>query len=129
MSGIVLTLPIVNGKVEAGRRFCQEMSGSRCQMYEASRPRLGITCERLALVETAAGSVGMTTLEAPNVGEALGQIMASELPFDRWYREQVQELHGVTLDGYEHFSELLRAPSAQKEELLFEWTLPSSAGQ
>jgi hypothetical protein len=129
MSSIVLTLPIVNGKVEAWRRFCQEMSGSRRQMYEASRRRLGITRERLALVETTVGSAAVTTLEAPDVGEALGQIMTSELPFDRWYREQVQELHGVKLDGYEHFSELLRAPPTQKQELLFEWTLSSSTAQ
>ena len=43
MSGIVLTFPILAGKVEAWRRFCQEISGSRRQMYEASRQRLGIT--------------------------------------------------------------------------------------
>ena len=50
MPGIILTFPIVAGKVEAWRRFCQELSGSRRQMYEASRQRLGITCERMALV-------------------------------------------------------------------------------
>jgi len=127
MSSIVLTLPIVNGKVEAWRRFCQEMSGSRRKMYEASRRRLGITREQLALVETTFGSAGVTTLEAPDVGEALGQIMTSELPFDRWYRDQAQALHGIKLDGYEHFSELLRASPPQKQELLFEWTLPSGA--
>ena len=65
MPGIVLTFPIVAGKVEAWRRFCQELSGSRRQMYEASRQRLGITRERLVLVETAFGSAAVTTLEAP----------------------------------------------------------------
>ena len=43
MAGIILTFPIVAGKVEAWRRFCQELSGSRRQMYESSRQRLGIT--------------------------------------------------------------------------------------
>ena len=100
MTGIVLTLPIVAGKVEAWRRFCQEMSDSRRQMYEDSRRRLGITHERLALVETAFGSVTVTTLEAQDVGQALGQIITSVLPFDCWYREQVQELHGVNLAAH-----------------------------
>jgi len=105
MSGIVLRFPILAGKVEAWRRFCQELSGSRRKMYEASRKRLGITCERLALVETTFGSTAVTTLEAPNVDRALGQIIASVLPFDIWYRERLQELHGVNLSGYEQFSQ------------------------
>lgn len=126
MSGIVLTLPIVAGKVEAWRRFCQEMSGSRLQMYEASRRRLGITRERLALVETAFGSATVTIVEAQDVGQALGQILTSALPFDSWYREQVQELHGINLAEYEHFAQ--EALPAQNQELLFEWTHSSSAG-
>jgi hypothetical protein len=97
---------------------------SRRQMYEASRRRLGITRERLALVETAFGSAAVTTLEAHNMGQALDQIIASKLPFDRWYREQVQELHGVNLAGYEVF--LQPAPPSENQELLFEWTLSSS---
>jgi hypothetical protein len=124
MSGIVLTFPIMTGKVEAWRRFCQELAGSRRQMYEASRQRLGITRERLALVETAYGSAAVTTLEAHNMGQALDQIIASKLPFDRWYREQVQELHGVNLAGYEVF--LQPAPPSENQELLFEWMLNPS---
>lgn len=124
MPGIVLTFPIVAGKVEAWRRFCQEMSGSRRLMYEASRRGLGITREQLALVETAFGSAAVTTLEADDVGLALSQIISSELPFDRWYREQMQELHGVNLDSYQDF--LQPAPTSTKQELLFEWTLSSS---
>jgi phosphoserine phosphatase len=95
-------------------------------MYEASRQRLGITCERLALVETAFGSTAVTTLEAPDVAEALGHIIASNLSFDVWYRERLQELHGVNLAGYEQFSQ--RAPLPPNQELLFEWTLNSSVG-
>ena len=126
MSGITLTFPIIAGKVESWRRFCQEMSGTRRQAYEASRRRLGITRERLALVATAFGSAAVTTLEAHNMGQALNQIIASDLPFDRWYREQVQDLHGVNLARYEIF--LQQAPPSENQELLFEWTLPSSVG-
>ena len=124
MSGIVLTFPILDGKVEAWRRFCQELCGSHRKPYEASRQRLGITRERLALVETAFGATAVTTLEAPNVAKALGQIIASVLPFDVWYREKLQELHGVNLAGYEQFAQPTPLPSNQ--ELLFEWTLNPS---
>ena len=126
MSGIVLTFPILASKVEAWRRFCQELSGFRREPYEASRQQMGITRERLALVDTAFGAMAMTTLEAPDVAQALGQIIASELPFDVWYRERLQELHGVNLAGYEQFAQ--RTPIPVNQELLFEWTLNSNVG-
>ena len=120
MSGIVLTFPILDGKVEAWRRFCQELCGFRRKPYEASRQRLGITRERLALVETAFGATAVTTLEAPDVAQALGQIIASILPFDVWYREKLLELHGVNLAGYEQFAQ--PTPLPPNQELLFDWT-------
>ena len=126
MSGIVLTFPILNGKVEAWRRFTQELRGLRRGSFETSRKQLGITRERLTLVENAFGATAVTTLEAPDVAQALGQIIISEFPFDVWYREQLQELHGVNLAGYEQFAKPTPLPLDQ--ELLFEWTLNSNAG-
>lgn len=120
MPGIILTFPILAGKVEAWRRFCQELSGSRRPMYEASRQRLGVTRERVALVETAFGAAAVTTLEAPDVDRALGQIIASTGPFDRWYREKVRELHGINLAAYEQY--LQHTPFPPEQELIFEWT-------
>jgi hypothetical protein len=124
MSGIILTLPIVAGKVEAWRRFCQEISGSRRSEHEASRLSQGITRERLALIETAYGSTAVTTFEADNVNIALNALLTSLLPFDRWYREQVELLHGITLDGYEQFSR--QDPLPDNQELLYEWVPPTS---
>ena len=124
MSGIVLTFPILDGKVEAWRRFCQELCGFRREPYEVSRQQLGITRERLALVETTFGSTSVTTLEAPDVAQALGQIISSVLPFDIWYREKLQELHGINLAGYEQFAQ--PTPLPPNQELLFEWKLNSS---
>ena len=124
MSGIVLTFPILAGKVEAWRRFCQELSGSQLQMYLTSRRRLGITHERMELMENAYGATAATTLEASDLAQALGQIFTSILPFDVWYRKRLQELYGVELDNYEQF--LKPIPSVPNQELLFEWTLASS---
>ena len=121
MSGIVLTFPILAGKVEAWRRFCQELSNSQLQMYLSSRRRLGITHERMELVENAYGALAVTTLEAPDVAQALGQIIASLLPFDVWYRERLQELHGINLAGYEQFAQ--PAPLPVNQEVFFEWAL------
>jgi hypothetical protein len=126
MSGIVLTFPILAGKVEPWRRFCQELSGSQLQMYIVSRRRLGITSERMVLVENAYGAMSVITLEAPDVNRVVGQMMISNLPFDRWYREQMQELHGVNLRLYKQASQPT-PPLPQDQELLFEWELFSEA--
>jgi hypothetical protein len=123
MDGITLTFPILAGKVEAWRRFCQALAGTQRPAYEASRLRLGITRERLTLVESAFGAAATTTLEAHDMSRALGQIITSNAPFDRWYREQLEDLHGINLTQYEHFS--LQAPPSDKQELLFEWVLPA----
>ena len=120
MSGIVMSNPIAPDKVEAWRRFCQELGGARRQTYEASRRRLGIKRERLALVETPFGCAAVTSIDALDLGEALGQIMTSDLPFDRWYRERIQELQGVNQASYDLLSE--RPPLSQDQKLLFEWS-------
>ncbi len=121
MSGIVLTFPILDGKVEAWRRFCQELSGSQQQMYLSSRRRLGITHERMALVETAYGAMAVTTFEGSHVERALGQIVTSDLRFDVWYRNRLQELHGINMAGFEQFGQPV--PLSENQEVYFEWAL------
>ena len=80
----------------------------------------------MELVENPYGAMAITTLEAPDVAQALGQIIASHLPFDVWYRKRLQELYGVNLAGYEKF--LQPIPISSNQELLFEWTLESNIG-
>ena len=126
MPGIVLTFPILASKVEAWRRFCQELSGSQLQTYIVSRRRLGITSERMVLIETTFGATSVITLEAPDFDSVLTQILSSNLPFDRWYRERMQEIHGVNLTLYKQLSQPI-SPTLQDQELLFEWELFSEA--
>jgi len=75
----------------------------------------------LALIENAYGATSVTTIEAPDVDGALGQIIASMIPFDVWYRDKLQKLHGINLDGYELIKK--QNPVPNNQELLFEWTL------
>ena len=121
MSSIILTFPILTGKVEAWRRFCQELAGTRRQLYEASRKRLVITREQMVLVETTFGSMSVTILESPDADWTLDQIISSDLPFDRWYREQMRKFHGVKLNGRDQFGQL--PPLPLNEEVCFDWTL------
>jgi len=124
MSGIVLTFPILSGKEEGWRYFCQELSGSQLQMYLSSRRSMGITHERLVLAKNAFGSSSVTTLEAPNIAQAFGKQITSRLPFDVWYRERIHELHGIDLARYEQYLQPAQVPLSQ--DVYFDWRLNSS---
>lgn len=119
MSGIVLTFPILSGKVEAWRRFCQEISGTRREQYEASRQRMGITHEQMVLMETSYGATAATTIEAPDMAQALNLLINSDRSFDVWYRNRLHELHGIDLAGYEQIPR--RNTQPQNLEVHFEW--------
>ena len=121
MSGIVLTFPILSGKEEGWRYFCQELSGSQLQMYLSSRRSMGITHERLVLVKNAFGSASVTTLEAPNIAHSFGKLITSRQPFDVWYRERIQEFHGINLAEYEQYSQPMPLPL--NHDVYFDWKL------
>ena len=124
MPGFVLTLPLAAGKVEAWRRFCEEMAGPRRHEYGHSRRRLGITREHSELVDRVGKFVTVTTIEAVDLGWAVSQVVSSGNPFDQWYRDQVRALYGVNLESDELFSR--QVWPLPHEEVLFEWTSDSS---
>lgn len=119
MSSVRLAIPIVAGKVEAWRRFCQELSGSRRRSYIGSRRRLGIIRERMELIETPFGAQSVNTLEASDIGRVFAQIATSEAPFDLWYRERLAELHGIVLGGSGPLEPSTAA--GERREVAFEW--------
>jgi len=127
VSSIVLTFPIMEGKVEDWRLFCQELSDTHQTLYEASRVALGITHERLALVETPYGATAINSIEASDIDRTLSKMLTSNLEFDVWYRKKVQELYDIDLAGYIQFEQ--REPLSVNPDVLFEWVLPAKVGQ
>lgn len=109
---LTMTLPIRPGKLEAWRRFCQELQGVRRHAYETSRRRLGIVHEQFALVQTPIGDAALANIEAADVGKALAGLAASEHPFDRWFKARLLELHGVSLG---------QIPMEHRADPAFEW--------
>ena len=87
-------LPILPGKQEAWRRFCQELEGSRHGEYEWTRQRLGITKECIWFAQMPQGEMAIVYLEMEHSELAIAQLATSDLPFDRWFRSQLLELHG-----------------------------------
>lgn len=112
MTAFAFASPILPGKQEAWRRFLQEMLESRQGEHEESRRLLGITRELVWLVQTQQRDVAITYLEADDPRQVLTQLAASNLPFDRWFREQLQEFHGL---------DLAQSPLRLPAEQIFEW--------
>jgi hypothetical protein len=112
ISALSCVLPILPGKQEAWRRFCQELAGSRHGEYEWSRQRLGITKECIWFAQMPQGEMAIVYLEMEHPERVIVQLAISALPFDRWFRSQLLELHGVDV------SQMLSTPCS---EVLFLW--------
>jgi steroid delta-isomerase-like uncharacterized protein len=94
---VTFAAPILPGKLEAWRRFAQEVEGSRDEEHAESRRRLGMTRERSWLQQTPGGDLALISFDAADPGRAFAGLATSNAPFDRWFREKVLELHGLDL--------------------------------
>lgn len=110
---VTFIAPILPGQSEVWRRLVQELIGSRRAAYEESRRRLGITREWAWIIETGKGDVAIITVEAEQLEPVVTQLASAELPFERWYREQLLALQGF------NFSQ---PPATSPPELVLEWS-------
>ena len=109
---LAFALPILPGKQEAWRRFCQELLESRYWEYEESRQRLGITREVTCFAQTVQGEMAIVYLETDHPEQVFPGLAESDLPFDSWLRQQLLELHGL---------DVARLPHGLTHELIFTW--------
>ena len=112
MAVLAFALPILPGKQEAWRRFCQELLESRRCEYEESRRHLGISREVTWFAQTAQGEMAIVSMEGDHPEQVLLTLATSELPFDDWLRQQLVELHGL---------EVVKRPQGLACELIFSW--------
>ena len=99
---------------EPWRRLMQELSYARGEEgYVESRRRLGVSAESVWLVpKPSGGGVAVVYLEALDPERVLGELAASEAPFDSWYSGAMRKLFGF---------DLARVAPAGSGELLFTW--------
>jgi hypothetical protein len=97
MENYGFVIPILPGMVERDRQFAAELSGPRRAEHTASRARLGQTRELVWLQQTEQGPVAVVYLEAEDVGKLFAGLAISDGPFDVWWRQQIQEIHGLDL--------------------------------
>jgi hypothetical protein len=109
---LAFALPILPGKQEAWRRFCQELLESRYCEYKESRRHLGITREVIWFAQMAQGEMAIVCLEVDDPRQVFASIGESDLPFDGWFRQQLLELHGFDAGNLLH---------GLTQELIFTW--------
>jgi hypothetical protein len=97
MRATAIAAPIVAGKTEDWREFCEEIHRVHRHAYEESRRHAGITREIFRLQRTAQGDIAIMYIEAEDPQEAFREIGRSDRPFDRWFREWILECHGLDL--------------------------------
>lgn len=115
MSKLLLLLPILPDKVEAWRRLCQELAGTRREQYEASRLRSGIARERVSLWRLSHVDVAVFSIKAADPEQALSDLICSTAPFDLWFKRRVLAIHGLDLN---------KPISRPHQELVFDWRAP-----
>ena len=112
MPALTLILPLLPGKQEPWRQFCQALQGSRCREYRAWRERMGIAQEEVWLSQTSQGDLVRMHLHIEHPEQVLANLATSDHPFDRWLRQRLLDLHGL---------DLVQVASASAHELIFAW--------
>ena len=100
MAYTCFAVPILAGKTDAWKALCAEMSGPRKEGYLESRRALGITKEIACLQETPHGDYVVVHIEANDVSDIMGGMMAATDAFSVWFKDAVfKEIHGVDGSG------------------------------
>jgi hypothetical protein len=111
MASYAFAVPVLPGKSEAARRLAAESSGPRRSESEESQRRVGITKQEVWLQQTPQGDICVVYWEVDDPTRAFQELASSDNPFDRWYLQQLKEIHGL---------DLTQQPPPPNE-LIFEW--------
>jgi hypothetical protein len=121
MSRIALPFPALPGKTAEDLKLISEEFKRRPYEYLESRRRQGTTLERAYLQTTPMGMFVVAYVENDrDPAELFGDFAQSDLPIDRFFREQVKELHGI---------DLTQPPAGPPPETVGEWVDPDVTGR
>ena len=99
MPAIAFAVPLRPGKTETDRLAMESCwHGERKAAYQDARRRAGITRESVWIQATPHGDLAVAYLEADDLGAAFKLIGTSDEPFDRWFRDHVRDVHGLSLE-------------------------------
>jgi hypothetical protein len=94
MARLAFALPCVPGGGDKLRELAKQCRGPRRAEFEDFHRRVGLTSEAWYLQQSAQGEVFILILEGDVMG-SLEKAADSEHPFDKWFKEQARQVHGV----------------------------------
>jgi hypothetical protein len=99
MATLVFAMPIIPGKEAVDRENIQRATapGPGLGALVAARRAQGIKREAVWHQVTPNGTLAIVLIEADDIDAAMGRMMTSDEPFEREFREQVKDVHGVDL--------------------------------
>lgn len=105
---ICFAMPLLPGMTDTEREAMLACwHGDRAAGHRASRARHGVTREATWIQSTPAGDAVIVLLESEDLAASLYGIATSDDPFDAWFRDHVQQVHGVDLAAGMHLPELI----------------------
>jgi len=99
-ASLIVLAPLLPGKQEAWRQFCQTLQGSRRHHYAGSLQRIGVTRQEVWLSQTMQADLVHLHMQIEQSQQIVTALAASAHPFDRWLRKQLLELHGLDLSQF-----------------------------
>jgi hypothetical protein len=115
MALVVRAFPVLAGKEQELRDFARELTGARAAEATEFYRVFGVSRESWHLQETPAGPLVIGVTEVDEIEPAATSYAASQRPFDRWFKDQVYSLTGVSPD---------RDPLGPATEQIFDWRRP-----
>jgi hypothetical protein len=98
MPHVAFAIPVLPGRTDLDRdALASCWRGERRAAYEDARRRAGITKEAVWLQTNRTSDLAVVHLEADDLDAAFGVLGGSPAPFDQWFRDLVQAVHGVSL--------------------------------
>jgi hypothetical protein len=100
MKSLLITAPILPGKLEVWRHCVQEVLGPRRADYHAAIREGGVTRLRVWHQHGPDGAdLAVVLYEGPAPEKFLARIATSNDPFSAWFRAQLAEAHGIDFAG------------------------------
>jgi hypothetical protein len=91
-----IAAPILSGKLDSWRAWCDELNGARKDDFRKFNARQGITRHRAWLAATPdGGHVVIAVTEGPGADGMMNELAKSTDEFDVWFRDQIADIHGV----------------------------------
>jgi hypothetical protein len=118
MARVALPFPALPGKTEADLVRIAEYFRAHPAEYAESRRRSGVTLERAYLQKTPMGMFVIGYQETTgSVADTMGALAKSALPIDRFFVENVLDLHGI---------DLTQPMPGPEPEVVGEWVDPAA---